>query len=485
MADLSYNLFARLLDGTTRNLLISSPSVAIHDIKNRIQEISGIPIHNQRLVSGGLHLDDDSVLEAYEDSNDYPTLHLVLRLPGGKGGFGSLLRGAATKAGQKKTSNFDACRDMSGRRLRHVNAEKKLEEWKADAEQRKLEKVAEDYIKKNTKAAKKGGGSGGTDKYVEKYRQDSAKCMEKVEKSVRESLLSSKRKIGGDKISKSDAKRVKIWMGKRKMGDSESEDSDDSDREEEENVKSVVLDNEKNSDSDKEIGGSSVSVTGGELTYGPSSGCNSDEEKRSVSLNQSEDSSDEQVLSKTENQVVHDEDTVVLGDATVSRTEGFETEKVELDKDEPSLAGKNVDQPSNIASSLNVNASECKNVDDSSTPLALNDSMVLKDAALDVKPLNLNEVNSASELEVCSHELFSYLDSYSDENYERMVFPSETMWYLTFLIRMQVFGLERLKSELQANGLKCGGTLKERASRLFLLKTTPLEKIPKKLLAKN
>uniref|UniRef100_A0A0A9HFU9 SDE2/SF3A3 SAP domain-containing protein n=1 Tax=Arundo donax TaxID=35708 RepID=A0A0A9HFU9_ARUDO len=49
---------------------------------------------------------------------------------------------------------------------------------------------------------------------------------------------------------------------------------------------------------------------------------------------------------------------------------------------------------------------------------------------------------------------------------------------------LEVLGLEKLKMALQARGLKCGGTLQERAGRLFLLKTTPLDKIPKKLLAK-
>lgn len=45
--------------------------------------------------------------------------------------------------------------------------------------------------------------------------------------------------------------------------------------------------------------------------------------------------------------------------------------------------------------------------------------------------------------------------------------------------------MDRLKAKLQAYGLKCGGTLQERAARLFLLKTTPIEKLPKKLLAKT
>lgn len=50
---------------------------------------------------------------------------------------------------------------------------------------------------------------------------------------------------------------------------------------------------------------------------------------------------------------------------------------------------------------------------------------------------------------------------------------------------MEVLGMERLKTELQSRGLKCGGTLRERAARLFLLKSTPLDKLPKKLLAKK
>lgn len=147
-------------------------------------------------------------------------VHLLLRLRGGKGGFGSLLRGAATKAGQKKTNNFDACRDMSGRRLRHVNAEKRLEEWRAETEERKLEKMAEDFIKKKAKEmVKKGKGKGkggvDTDKYVQKYREDSAKCMKEVERSVRDSLkglVASKRKGGASEGNESsDAKRFKIW----------------------------------------------------------------------------------------------------------------------------------------------------------------------------------------------------------------------------------------------------------------------------------
>jgi len=72
-----------------------------------------------------------------------PSCALLLALSGGKGGFGSLLRGAAKSAGT--TTNFNACRDLSGRRIGHVNAEKKLREYEARADERALEKIAMEH----------------------------------------------------------------------------------------------------------------------------------------------------------------------------------------------------------------------------------------------------------------------------------------------------------------------------------------------------
>ena len=49
---------------------------------------------------------------------------------------------------------------------------------------------------------------------------------------------------------------------------------------------------------------------------------------------------------------------------------------------------------------------------------------------------------------------------------------------------LESHGMDALKAELVRHGLKGGGTLAERAARLFMLKTTPREKLPKALLAK-
>jgi Replication stress response SDE2 C-terminal/Silencing defective 2 N-terminal ubiquitin domain/SPRY domain len=49
---------------------------------------------------------------------------------GGKGGFGTLLKGQSRQAGAKATTNFAACRDLQGRRLQHVNDTLKYNVWK-------------------------------------------------------------------------------------------------------------------------------------------------------------------------------------------------------------------------------------------------------------------------------------------------------------------------------------------------------------------
>ena len=81
------------------------------------------------------------------------TLHpKITAIRGGKGGFGTLLRGQSRQAGAKRTVDFGACRDLSGRRLRHVNDELKLRKWK------ELEEA-----KKRSSRIHAGAGGGGGD----------------------------------------------------------------------------------------------------------------------------------------------------------------------------------------------------------------------------------------------------------------------------------------------------------------------------------
>ncbi|KAL3517285.1 hypothetical protein ACH5RR_024187 [Cinchona calisaya] len=464
-----HQILLKLLDGTHKFLNFTTPIITIQTLKHHIQTLTSIPSHHQLLLLHPTHHLTDQERQTIDLSQrDFPlVVHLLLRLRGGKGGFGSLLRGAATKAGQKKTNNFDACRDMSGRRLRHVNAEKKLEEWRAEAEERKLEKMAEEFIKKKAKEmVKKGKGKGGvdTDKYVQKYREDSVKCMEEVDRSVRESLKdivssSKKKRKGASEGNESDAKRFKIWFGKRKLADSDSEDDID-ENEEEENNKSVVIDNGDHSDSSKEAEGSSGSVTEARrdvvsFDTGPSESGSEEEKDSAVEENQESGESGvvlgetatvtELELGISEEKTFQDGDKFTLQTSVVG-TGAVKTEMEASDKSCFSDVGGRVSQAPTISI---AGKDEASVVGISSNSISMEDEVVTTSAdALNLeKPLNFEEINSAEELEV--------------------------------------LGMERLKSELQARGLKCGGTLQERAARLFLLKTTPVEMLPKKLLAKK
>jgi len=50
---------------------------------------------------------------------------------------------------------------------------------------------------------------------------------------------------------------------------------------------------------------------------------------------------------------------------------------------------------------------------------------------------------------------------------------------------LEAVGLDVLKAELTRLGMKCGGTLKDRAERLFLIKHTKVEDLPTKMLTKE
>lgn len=98
----------------------NQPVTALH-IKHRLYDITGLPCNQQRLVSCGRELCDSSLV-----SSSTSFVSLLLRLPGGKGGFGANLRNAAKKF---NTKNFNAMRDLSGRRLRHVKQDRDLGDW--------------------------------------------------------------------------------------------------------------------------------------------------------------------------------------------------------------------------------------------------------------------------------------------------------------------------------------------------------------------
>ncbi|XP_057531329.1 uncharacterized protein LOC130809612 [Amaranthus tricolor] len=472
MADQKFiQFFVKLFDNKTLTLQFPiNQLISPQSIKHQIESLTNLPSQSQTLTLNGKVLQNSS--QFAPKSLSLSTLYVNFSLLGGKGGFGSLLRGAATKAGQKKTNNFDACRDMSGRRLRHVNAEKKLEEWKAEEEERKLEKMAEDYLKKMEKKGKGGKKEAGAEKYVEKYREESRKCVEEVERSVRESVGeilncgSKKRKVRemlkGKKAEGVDAKKLKIWMGKRKIGESDGDDSDsdtESDDSDAENEKSVVTENGNQSDSSKDTSSASVLVQ-------PLDGDND----RGISL---ESGSEEE------------KETVTGSSAGLAASPSRSHEQLNRDGHMDLSPGEKMPASAEVVSSSPKIAAEQQESDGAPfQATAVLDP--LPTAPTSVEPdgpqltTNVPELHVESECKSVSPDEGCTSSSKASEvlqplNFDDFGSPAD----------LEVLGMERLKSELQARGLKCGGTLQERAARLFLLKTTPLEKLPKKLLAKK
>jgi hypothetical protein len=116
---------------------------SLEQIHNEISSQLNLSSNEFYLASQrGVKLSETSVIQHGD------TLCLCARVLGGKGGFGSLLRAF----GKQITLSTDkgACRDLTGRRIRHVDNEKKLKDFVNN--QKEIEKQKE--LKKEEKSAR-------------------------------------------------------------------------------------------------------------------------------------------------------------------------------------------------------------------------------------------------------------------------------------------------------------------------------------------
>ncbi|XP_036323453.1 replication stress response regulator SDE2 isoform X1 [Rhagoletis pomonella] len=121
-----------------RELVFQTQAENCFSIKNSILQRHGLLPDDIYLEQNGRKLMPNDIVSGVAQCR--------LRVFGGKGGFGSMLR--AIGAQIEKTTNREACRDLSGRRLRDINEEKRLKavlekmgDLERDSQERKKRKI--------------------------------------------------------------------------------------------------------------------------------------------------------------------------------------------------------------------------------------------------------------------------------------------------------------------------------------------------------
>lgn len=200
------------------NYLVFEGPAYICDIREKI--FNNFNFSDFYISLNGKVLKDESLVD-----NGY--LRATLRLRGGKGGFGSMLR--AIGAQIEKTTNREACRDLSGRRLRDINEEKRLKNW--ISQQAEREREAAERRKKKLERLCIEPKHDFTDQSYEKERSElSEKVYDAVEQGFRSASTSSscpKRKLETEeKVQKK--KKSCLWVDDVDEDDLSSLDSSDS-----------------------------------------------------------------------------------------------------------------------------------------------------------------------------------------------------------------------------------------------------------------
>ncbi|XP_022215246.2 replication stress response regulator SDE2 [Drosophila obscura] len=226
-----------------KQLIVLDNEINYNDICTKIEESTHLQRDDYYLVSNGKRLTGDSTTQ-------HESIHCILRQVGGKGGFGSMLR--AIGAQIEKTTNREACRDLSGRRLRDINEEKRVRAWlgkqaerereREERKKRKIEKLLavpkHDFKDEKYEEAR----ANLTDKVSDAFEEGLKQAEEVKEKQAAATELPSvsgvKRKAPvDDKTKAKKNKKGALWIG----DDISGTDSDDSEEEQSETNKKKAI----------------------------------------------------------------------------------------------------------------------------------------------------------------------------------------------------------------------------------------------------
>ena len=304
----------------------------------------------------------------------------------------------------EKTTNREACRDLSGRRLRDINEEKRIKEWITKEKQRK-EEMEERRRQKLERMAQQ-PKTQFNDIEFERTRSEIPDIVdEALQYGLQVAQSSSghsepqKRKVDPNESKKANKKKkVALWI---------AEDVD------------IEDDSNSSADDNEDISTKNTN------------------ENSNLSLTSNDNSNESEVVECGEKEAPESCEKSNESDPSNNDNKSQELE----DSKEPKQESEN------ILSSESVEANIEQTQDSGALNKDKNANNSNDDQSQVWEPLNLMEFESVQQLES--------------------------------------LGLDKLKHSLMALGMKCGGTLTERATRLWSVRGLDVKDIPKKLLAKK
>ena len=434
----------RLLDGRTACFDLPTP-LSLSALQLHIEHAYGIPAAVQRLHCDGRLLRDSalSLLSSSLSLSSPPPppivcVSLSLSLLGGKGGFGSLLRATTSAVGVKRTSDFSAMRDLHGRRLRHVEQERAMEEWTAQhesktEEERKAEKTQLHQRLANVQRGRRAERPQCRWGQLCRYRDTCRKLHP-------DQMQEDERKDGG--AGARGRKRRKGEAGFPLVDDSWQAQLVDEEEMQGDIEEGILAATRRHS---KEGGGEHSSGDGDELVE--------EEEEQKEPLRRPLSCAREAEAKEAEEQQWEEREEKEEAEAAVVAA--------------PSRRPLPLQPPVSFAV-----GEERKDgtADGAAATTALATSSPSPSSTL-LHPVSVAPPSSADVLAAVSSSCSS--------------FPAVDLSQYASASALQVLGLAALKAELSRRGLKCGGSLSERAERLWLCKARSLEQLPRRLWASN
>ncbi|CAL1290906.1 unnamed protein product [Larinioides sclopetarius] len=402
-------VFLRLpIEKGIKCLSFKNDAVTVDEIRCHIVSYWGID--DFKLYYNGKLLEGQDVV-----SRD-ATVQAAFSLPGGKGGFGSMLR--AIGAQIEKTTNREACRDLSGRRLRDINEEQRLKKWIAKEAEREAEKVRRRQARLERLKSKP------KHNFVDfEYEKEISQLPERVDEALHAGMeKASKRPKTVEACSAAPSKKKKLWLGE---------------------------DLSSSSDSDSQEASTS---SGNNAHFSRSEAGVSDFSNDSLLSEPKHDDTTEKEVPM----VIHSEEEASLNANEVNQQI---SSNADATPDQTSLEATVLQEETKVLEDqATMNTEATQEISNTNAEACCSSS---KDG--DVKETDSSDSQLAVEAEIEDVDLMSY------EN------ASE----------LESLGLEKLKLALMMRGLKCGGTISDRAQRLWKVRGLDPHEYPSNLLAKK